>query len=133
MVSKNKILVVNVAALSYDLVAAAPDLSSTLAFQKTETIFPALTCSVQASFKTAGLSREHGMISNGVYFRDLKRPLFWEQAATLVHGQRGWRTGREQGKKVGILFWQQSLGEEADLILSPDPLIRVFVFHGPSR
>ena len=29
---------------------------------------------------------------------------------------------RRRGKKVGLIFWQQSLGEEADVIVSPAPI-----------
>jgi predicted AlkP superfamily pyrophosphatase or phosphodiesterase len=62
------------------------------------------------------------MIANGLYFKHLQRAMFWEQSAALVIGPRIWDSVRRAGKKVGILFWQQSLGEQADLILSPKPV-----------
>jgi len=62
------------------------------------------------------------MVANGVFFRRLRRPMFWEQSAGLVEGERIWEAFRRRGGTVGILFWQQSLGENADLLLSPAPI-----------
>ena len=117
-----KQLVVQTAALGWELVQRHPPSGSRLAFQKTETVFPALTCCVQASFRTAAAPGRHGMIANGLYDRALAKPLFWEQSARLVEGPRIWDALRAQGRKAGLLFWQQSLGESADVILSPRPI-----------
>ena len=35
------------------------------------TVTPAVTCSVQATFMTGGLPRDHGIVGNGWFFRDL--------------------------------------------------------------
>jgi len=93
-----------------------------LAFHPAESVFPAVTCTAQASFRTGTLPREHGMVANGVFFRDLLRPSFWEQSAALVRGPRIWEAPRRAGKKIGLLFWQQSLGEAADVVVSPAPI-----------
>jgi len=55
-------------------------------------------------------------------FRDLERPMFWEQSARLVEGERVWEVFRKNGRKVAMLFWQQSIGEQADMIISPAPV-----------
>ncbi|OQW97837.1 MAG: hypothetical protein BWK77_00780 [Verrucomicrobia bacterium A1] len=110
---------VQVAGLGWDLAqkkGAIPDLPP---FRRCATIFPALTCTVQASFRTASLPSAHGVVGNGWFFRELGRPMFWEQSAALVQGPRVW-AGR--GGRVGMMFWQQSLGESADLVLSPRPI-----------
>jgi len=91
-------------------------------FQKIDSIFPALTCSVQATFRTAQLPAQHGMIANGIYLPQLRKPLFWEQSSNLVQGKRIWQQFRSQGNKVAMLFWQQSLGEDVDIIISPAPI-----------
>jgi predicted AlkP superfamily pyrophosphatase or phosphodiesterase len=111
-----KLLIVNVAALGTQ--SAPPGFN----WRTAETIFPAVTCSVQASFRTASAPGAHGMVSNGLYFSDLKKVLFWEQAASLVEGERIWKQFRERGNRVGLMFWQQSLGESVDLVLSPAPI-----------
>jgi len=114
--SKKKLLVVQVAALSRPL--DVPELT----FHVARSVFPAVTCTVQASFRTASTPREHGMVGNGRFFRELARPMFWEQSAGLVAGERIWDAFRARGGTVGILFWQQSLGEAADVVLSPAPI-----------
>ena len=112
-----KLLVVQVAALGWDLVKDIPG------FQSAEAFFPAVTCTAQAGFRTASLPREHGMVANGTRLPDLRKILLWEQSSALVHGERIWSRYRAAGRKVGMMFWQQSLGDEdLDLVLSPAPI-----------
>lgn len=120
---KKKLLVIQVAALSYDLLERNK-LSrwSGFEFQPAQSVFPALTCPVQATFRTAAHASEHGMVANGRFFRDLARPMFWEQSAQLVDSSRIWSDFRKRGGRVGMFFWQQSLGEDVDLVLSPAPI-----------
>lgn len=121
--SKSKLLIIDVAALGYDFLALnhMPSWQG-LVFRPLDTVFPAVTCTAQASFRTGLLPDKHGMASNGVFQRELNRPSFWEQSSLLVEGPRIWESWRAKGKRVGLLFWQQSLGEQADLILSPAPV-----------
>lgn len=121
MSQKKKLLIVDCAALGWDLVTKQPPPTG-LAFKSMETVFPAVTCVAQASFKTASQPSQHGLTGNGQYFRNLKKVLFWEQACSLVEGERIWKNFREHGHRVGMLFWQQSLGEDVDLLLSPRPI-----------
>lgn len=93
-----------------------------LEFIPAESVFPAVTCVAQASTRTGLRPQEHGMISNGVWFEDLKKPMFWEQSANLVKGKRIWEDRRAAGEKVGLFFYQQSLGENVDAIVSPAPI-----------
>ena len=62
------------------------------------------------------------MVSNGWWSEDLRKPLFWEQSSRIVKGRRIWADRRAQGGTVGMFFFQQSLGEEADVIVSPAPI-----------
>jgi hypothetical protein len=118
-----RLLVVQVAGLGWDFARAhGLDTLDGLRFAPMQTVFPALTCTVQASLRTALAPSGHGMVANGLFFRDLRRAMFWEQSARLVHGERIWRAWRDAGRTVGMLFWQQSLGETADVLLSPAPI-----------
>jgi predicted AlkP superfamily pyrophosphatase or phosphodiesterase len=117
-VPQKKLLAVNVAALGWNIAGKIPGFS----FQKAESVFPALTCSAQASFRTAAPPQSHGMVSNGLFFADLRRVLFWEQSSALVHGARIWEKFRSLGGRAGMMFWQQSLGEDVDLLFSPAPI-----------
>ena len=113
---KKKLLVVSAAGLSED-----PDLAG-IEFRQAESVLPALTCPVQASFRTAATPARHGMIANGLFFRRLGKVMFWEQSSALVAGGRIWDGFRARGGRVGMMFWQQSLGERVDLLLSPAPI-----------
>jgi predicted AlkP superfamily pyrophosphatase or phosphodiesterase len=114
--SRKKLLVVDFAALGWNLGAKIPG------FHPAEAIFPAITCTAQASFRTATTPQEHGLIANGLYFKDLAKVLFWEQSARLVEGPRIWEDFRAGGGTVGLMFWQQSMGEDVDLIVTPAPI-----------
>jgi hypothetical protein len=83
-----------------------------------------LTCPAQATLRTALPPSRHGVVASGWFHHDLARPHFWEQSAALVRGRRVWDDARAAGQTVGLAFWQQSLGESADLVLSPKPIHR---------
>jgi predicted AlkP superfamily pyrophosphatase or phosphodiesterase len=119
-----RVLVIQVAALGYEFLKAAEP-SATIAgltFSPLQTVFPAVTCTAQASFRTAATADRHGMVGNGFFDRDLHRAYFWEQSSALVTGKRIWEDLRSRGGTVGQLFWQQSLGHDSDVILSPAPI-----------
>src|SRR5215207_1931252 len=116
MSAKRKLLVIDVAALGWNLVSHLSD------FRPAESTFPAVTCPVQASFRAGQPTGGHGLVSNGLFFDDLRKVLFWEQSARLVDGPRIWDDFRARGGTVGLMFWQQALGEAADLVVSPWPV-----------
>ncbi|MFH1888365.1 MAG: alkaline phosphatase family protein [Pseudomonadota bacterium] len=116
-------LVIQCAALGHGLLESrgALDMAG-LSFSPVDSVFPALTCPVQAGFRTASPPSSHGMMFNGAWLASLARPSFWEQSSRLVEGERIWSGFRAQGHTVGMLFWQQSLGEDVDVLLSPWPV-----------
>jgi predicted AlkP superfamily pyrophosphatase or phosphodiesterase len=111
-----KLLILDIAAFGWNLVSHLPE------FRAAQSIFPAVTCPVQASVRTGLPIGEHGLVANGLFFEDVRKVLFWEQSARLVQGARIWDEFRSSGKKVGLMFWQQSLGENVDLVVSPWPV-----------
>lgn len=119
---EKRLLVIQCAALSHDIVQRFAPKVEGLEFKPMQAPFPGLTCPVQAAFRTASEASAHGMIANGLYHRDLKKVLFWEQAASQVSGPRIWDGLKEQEKQTAMLFWQQSLGESVDILLSPRPI-----------
>ncbi len=125
MTRQHKMLVVNVAALGWDFINRARRTSlEDLRFESAETVFPALTCPVQASFRTVMAPAAHGLFANGFLDRRLGRVFFWEQSARLIRGARIWEEFRRRGGRVAMLFWQQSMGENVDIILTPRPIHR---------
>lgn len=118
-----RMVIVQVAGLGYEFLSRHRGCDwNGLTFRPLASPFPALTCPAQAAFRTASQAGGHGMVANGLYHRDLRRPLFWEQASSLVAGPRIWDSFRRRGRRVAMLFWQQSLGEAVDLCLSPAPI-----------
>ena len=87
-----------------------------LRFEPRPSVFPAVTCVAQATLRTGLSPAEHGMLSNGVWLDDLQKPSFWEQSCRFVKGPRVW------SRNSGVFFFQQSLGEDVELILSPAPI-----------
>ncbi|MEI6644923.1 MAG: nucleotide pyrophosphatase/phosphodiesterase family protein [bacterium] len=116
-----KLLVIQVAGLGYDFVLkqGSPTCGTPHALKP---LFPALTCTAQATLRTGTSPAKHGMIANGFFDTTLRKPLFWEQSSALVTGERFWEPFRARGGTVGLLFLQQSLGESADAIISPAPI-----------
>jgi len=120
----HKLLVVQVAGLGHAFLArqGGGERWCGLEPQAAQTVFPAVTCPVQGSFRTGVEPSMHGMVSNATWLNALRRPSFWEQSAALVKGPRFWDELRAAGRTVGVMFWQQSFGESADVLLSPAPI-----------
>jgi hypothetical protein len=97
-------------------------------------IVPAVTCSMQATLTTGTPPQQHGIICNGLYtynnpalqhfldddsFPEFRRQIsFWEQADQLLEVPRFWAG---KSKRTAMLFWQQSMPDAADIVLTPKP------------
>ncbi len=88
------------------------------------TILPAVTCSVQSTFVTGKLPREHGVVGNGWYFRDLAQVWLWRQSNQLVHGEKLWEEAkrRDPSFTVAKLFWWYNMYSSADISITPRPM-----------
>jgi len=124
----NRVLVLNVAGLTPDLLSRdAPHLTA-LARQggvrPLTTVTPAVTCSVQATFTTGLLPREHGIVANGWYFRDLAEVFLWRQSNLLVEGEKIWDTARKLDSRFTCakLFWWYNMHSSADYTVTPRPI-----------
>jgi len=80
--------------------------------------FPAVTCTAQASMLTGTQPREHGIVANGWYFRDLNEIWFWRQSNRLVEARNVWE---EFTGKTAVLFWWFNMATSADLSVTPRP------------
>jgi predicted AlkP superfamily pyrophosphatase or phosphodiesterase len=121
-------VVLDVVGLSADLLGeATPNLSklkSAGAARPLETILPAVTCSVQSTFTTGTLPREHGCVANGWYFRDLAEVWLWRQSNHLVAGEKIWDAAkkRDAAFTAAKLFWWYNMYSTADFAVTPRPL-----------
>ena len=124
-----------VAGLDQKLAAGAGGVLADFAHRGTlEPVLPAVTCTMQATLTTGKIPADHGIVCNGLYthdnpalhglldddsFPEFRRQIsFWEQSNQLLQAPRFWA-----GKplRTAMLFWQQSMPDAADIVLTPKP------------
>jgi predicted AlkP superfamily pyrophosphatase or phosphodiesterase len=95
-----------------------------------DTILPAVTCSVQSTLLTGALPREHGVVGNGWYFRDLGEIFLWRQHNALVGGEKLWDAARvhKPDWRVANVCWWYAMGAATDLLVTPRP-----IYHADGR
>jgi predicted AlkP superfamily pyrophosphatase or phosphodiesterase len=123
----NRTLVLDVVGLTPALLAHAPNLSALAArdgMRPLTTVVPAVTTSVQSTFVTGTLPREHGVVGNGWYFRDLAEVFFWRQSNHLVSGEKLWDAAkrRDPSFTCAKLFWWYNMYSSADFSVTPRPM-----------
>jgi len=121
-------LVLDIVGLSGDLIGdATPNLSKLKiagGARPLETILPAVTCSMQSTFTTGTLPRDHGCVANGWYFRDLAEVWLWRQSNHLVAGEKIWDAAKKRDASFTCakLFWWFNMYSSADFAVTPRPL-----------
>ena len=87
-------------------------------------VLPAVTCSVQATYLTGLMPRDHGVVGNGWYFRDLAQVMFWKQANQLVQGEKLWDTARRRDASFTCaqMFWWFNMYADVDWSVTPRPI-----------
>jgi predicted AlkP superfamily pyrophosphatase or phosphodiesterase len=123
-----KTVVLNVVGLTGELLGEHTPNLSRLAKQGGSralgTVLPAVTCSVQSTFLTGLMPRDHGVVGNGWYFRDLAEVWLWRQSNALVTGEKVWEAARRRDASVTCakLFWWFNMYSSADTSVTPRPL-----------
>ena len=89
-------------------------------------ITPAVTCSMQATFMTGTLPRDHGIVANGWLFRDLMEVWLWRQSNRLVAGEKIWEAGkrRDPSFSTANLFWWYNMAASHDIGVTPRPIYK---------
>ena len=89
-----------------------------------ETVLPAVTCSVHATFTTGLTPGGHGAVANGWYFRDLAEVWLWRQSNHLVQGEKVWEAARRRdpGFTCAKMFWWYNMYASVDYSVTPRPL-----------
>lgn len=95
-----------------------------------DTILPAVTCSVQSTILTGTMPRDHGIVGNGWYFRDVGDVLLWRQHNRLVRGEKVWETARrtESDFIAANVGWWYAMGASTDVTVTPRP-----IYHADGR
>ena len=70
-----------------------------------DTVFPAVTCTAQASFLTGLQPSGHGAVGNGWYWRDLAQIMLWRQPNQIVRGEKLYEAAAAQGMTTAKMFW----------------------------
>ncbi len=123
-----KLVVLNVVGLSAALLGEhTPRLSALAAaggLSHIDPLLPAVTCSTQVTYLTGSLPREHGIVGNGWYFRDLSEVLFWRQSNHLAQGDWLWDAARRElpGFSCANLFWWYNMYCGADTAVTVRPM-----------
>src|ERR1700733_8141607 len=91
-----------------------------------QTVTPAVTCSVQASFMTGLPPREHGIVGNGWLFRDQMEVMLWRQSNRLVGGEKIWEAGkrRDPAFTCANMFWWYNMASSHDFGATPRPIYK---------
>ncbi len=87
------------------------------------TVLPAVTCSAQSTILTGTLPREHGIVANGWYFRDLSEVWLWRQSNRLVQGERIYDAGklRNPAYTTAKMFWWYNMYAAVEYSMTPRP------------
>lgn len=88
------------------------------------TVTPAVTCAAQATFLTGVLPRQHGIVANGWYFRDLSEIWFWRQSNALVGGEPVWDAAKaiDGSFTCANMFWWYNMYSSVDISATPRPM-----------
>src|SRR5690606_10658692 len=120
------LIVVNVVGLTPRLLAHMPNVAKAGSAATLRPVLPAVTCSMQATLLTGSMPRDHGIVGNGWYFRDLGEVLLWRQHNALIQGDQLWTAA--PGLRTANVCWWYAMGAPSDLLVTPRP-----VYHADGR
>ncbi len=83
-----------------------------------------VTTTVQSTYLTGAVPREHGIVANGWYFRDECEIKFWRQSNHLVQARRSGtrRERRDPAFTCANLFWWYTMYSQRDYTVTPRPM-----------
>jgi len=121
------LVVIDVVGLTHDMLGPLTPQISALAqsgfSRPLGTVLPAVTCTAQSTLLTGFLPRDHGIVANGWYFRDLAEVGFWKQSNALVHGERVYQAARQRDPQhtTAKMFWWYNMYADVDWSMTPRP------------
>ncbi len=88
------------------------------------TVLPAVTTTVQSTMLTGLQPRDHGIVGNGWYFRELSEIWLWRQSNRLVAGEKVWEAAkrRDPAFTCAQLFWWYNMYANVDYAVTPRPM-----------
>lgn len=90
-------------------------------------VLPAVTTTAQTTLLTGAQPREHGIVANGWYFRELGEVWFWRQSQRLIQAPLLWQ---RSGRALRVLkhFWWYAMNGDCAAAVTPRP-----VYHHDGR
>ena len=110
------VCILNVVGLTPKLLEHAPRLSALGAVAPMRSPLPAVTCTSQATLLTGLPPRDHGIVGNGWYFRDTQEIRFWQQANSLITGEKLY-----EGIDTAKMFWWFNQSAPVKYSATPKP------------
>jgi predicted AlkP superfamily pyrophosphatase or phosphodiesterase len=127
----NRLAVINVAGLAESLIGEytprIAEFRKRGAFAQIAPAFPAVTCAAQSNYLTGKLPREHGIVGNGWFNRELAEVQFWKQSNHLVQSPKIWDALHKQSEivnrksSIANCFWWFNMYSSADFSITPRP------------
>jgi len=121
------LIVIDVVGLTYDMLGSlTPNIQRLAAdgfVRPLGTVLPAITCTAQSTLLTGLLPREHGIVANGWYFRELAEVGFWKQSNALVHGEKIYQAAKKRDPRhtTAKMFWWYNMYADVDWSMTPRP------------
>ncbi len=111
-----RICIINAVGLTPELLKHAPRISTLGNSQAMRSPLPAVTCTSQATLLTGLPPRDHGIVGNGWYYRDTQEIRFWQQANSLISGEKFY-----EGTDTAKLFWWFNQSAPVKFRATPKP------------
>ena len=121
------VILLSIPALREKDVTAMPKLRSLMAGGEIAELtpgFPCVTCPVQAAMTTGRRPAEHGIVANGLYWRDKHRVEMWTAPNDCIERPQLWDLLSHHGPGLTSAVWfpLHSKGCEADYVCTPAPI-----------
>ncbi|MBA4032185.1 MAG: alkaline phosphatase family protein [Planctomyces sp.] len=93
-------------------------------------VFPAVTCTAQASMLTGTTASQHGIVANGWYFRDTSEVRLWLQSNHLIQGTKLYErfaapdsslTNSDSALATAKMFWWYNMYAPVAFSMTPRP------------
>lgn len=86
--------------------------------------FPCVTCPVQANMTTGRLPVDHGIVGNGIYWRDRQQVEMWTAPNDCIGRPQIWDllSQHDEGLASAVWFPMHAKGCEADYVCTPAPI-----------
>ena len=84
--------------------------------------FPCVTCPVQANMTTGRLPSAHGVVGNGLYWRQKQQIEMWTSPNDCIERPQIWDILSHADLTSAVWFAMHSFGAEADYVCTPKPI-----------